>query len=526
MPRMRKMRGFFFQDGLVCLVAVAFFLARARAGLMMPGFVDESAAFLGGWVVDRGGVLYRDFVDDHGPLQFMLTAAYGAVAGWHYPAGARVIPVALVLLAAASVAASPMLRTTWGRASGSALFLGVVAAAWTPQGLYFVDYYSISGALAVIALALFALPAACGLAGDTRLAFLGGVAAALLGFSAYSYMPTAASIAAAGLWTGVRLRAARHAWWFIAGGAAGSLAVVLWLAAFGDLRGYLAFHIAFGQAAYRPFIDFGPAKFLRSLIPSSRPERVVQSLAVCASAVSVVVLVRLCAQTRPRCCSACLPASFLVTAGVLALNLRGEVNFQDGTFVIAAAGLLSLVLSRLAETNPRADSVVGQAVVCAALRGIVVAATLAAHQAAASPFDAIVAEMRQRKLPFPPPEREAVRAARIRTIVRPGERFLALAYRPEMYLEADRLPIEGYYAWFPWDAAYARSPWFGRPRDICVSLPREIPPVIFFEADEDVWGRWPKDYMPCVERILAQSYRALPDDPELYVRLDRVGEVQ
>lgn len=112
----------------------------------------------------------------------------------------------------------------------------------------------------------------------------------------------------------------------------------------------------------------------------------------------------------------------------------------------------------------------------------------------------------------------------VRGPVTASGRILALTYNSRIYLLAGRLPIDGFYAYFKWDADYAASPWFGRPHDLCTVLETAPPPVI--ELDEKgTWGFRPRSYIPCLNRVLTASYLKVGMmsgvDGDLYVRRDR-----
>lgn len=82
--------------------------------------------------------------------------------------------------------------------------------------------------------------------------------------------------------------------------------------------------------------------------------------------------------------------------------------------------------------------------------------------------------------------------------------------------------MKKYHEYLPWEADYARHPWFGYERDLCVDLPANLPPVIYFD-DYRVWGRWSAaDYMPCVLKILARDYQRDPVEKSVYIRRDRL----
>ena len=100
--------------------------------------------------------------------------------------------------------------------------------------------------------------------------------------------------------------------------------------------------------------------------------------------------------------------------------------------------------------------------------------------------------------------------------------MLVLPFQPPIYQIAGRLPVSGYYDYLPWDADYAKNPWFGLKRDLCVDLPKLNPPVIVYNA-WIVWGRYdPEHYMPCVLRYLRENYVPAPGADTFYVRRDRL----
>jgi hypothetical protein len=118
---------------------------------------------------------------------------------------------------------------------------------------------------------------------------------------------------------------------------------------------------------------------------------------------------------------------------------------------------------------------------------------------------------------------EAPWARRLRQIVAPSEQILALPFRPNIYIEAGRLPMPGFDHYFPWDTDYARHPWLGHGRDICAAI-RATPPPVIYDTDWVVWNRYaPKDYMPCVDALRAELYEKMLAEPPLYVRRDRVA---
>ncbi|KXU93085.1 hypothetical protein AD928_09725 [Acetobacter cerevisiae] len=101
---------------------------------------------------------------------------------------------------------------------------------------------------------------------------------------------------------------------------------------------------------------------------------------------------------------------------------------------------------------------------------------------------------------------------------------MVFPYNPNVYIEADRLPIKKYHDYLPWEADYAKHPVKGYERDICVDLPKALPPVIYFN-NWTVWGLWkPEKFMGCAVEILQTQYEQLPGIPDVYVRKDRLAQ--
>ena len=252
---------------LAALAAALFFARRAWFGLTAIGFNDETMHLLGGWALDSGERLYRNFDDVHGPGIFMLMQAYGALFGWAHANGARLVIAGLAVLAGLAVGTSPGLQGA-RRWCAVALYFGLLATVWLTQGLYLVSYYPISGAFAVMVLAWFVVPACARTRVPRPAAAAAGVACALLAFTSFQQAPTAVLFSAGGClaaWRGGQPRAvAAH----LAGVAASGVLLLAWLLRWGDLRGYLALHVYFGLVVYPQFGPVTLRSFLASLVPS------------------------------------------------------------------------------------------------------------------------------------------------------------------------------------------------------------------------------------------------------------------
>ncbi len=511
---------------VLAAAAVLAFGARAVFGLTALGFNDETMHLLGGWALDSGDRLYRDFVDLHGPAIFMLAQAYGALFGWAHANGARVVIAALAVLAGGAVATSPALRGT-ARACAAMLFFGLLATVWLVQSLYLFSYYPISGAFAVITLAWFVVPACTRAELPPGLAFAAGVASALLAFTSYSEAPTALLFSAGGAlaaWRGGQAAGARA---HLAGALAAGLLLLAWLAVWSDVAGYLAFHILFGITVYPQVGPLSWRGLLASLTPSWQANRLVQSAAVIFAVLGALAMTPLCLRAGPGRAAriACVAATL---AGLVLLDLRALTIFQNGALLVGSIGWFTLCvpagLERLWPSSRSASAWAG----AACLATIVLTEAVMRH-AVYSPSGLTRAVFLRQ-----PPSHVAgpMPGAPFDTIdrlTRPDERILSLVYGPGSYFAARRLPIKGLYEYLPTDAIYARHPWLGQTRDLCTILRSSPPPVILFD-DWAVWGIYkPIDYMPCLFEVLSRRYTYVPEPGDqahgaqkLFVRTDRM----
>lgn len=560
----------------LAVAAILFFARRARFGVWALPFFDETEHLLGGWALDSGERLYRNFVDLHGPCVFMLAQIYGALFGWSHANLARLVIAGLAGLAGAAVAASPALRGA-ARVWAVCLYFGLLATVWLVQGLYLFSTYPIAGAFAVIALALFVVPAGARVTIPAWAASAAGCANAFLAFTSFSDAPTGLLFSACSCLAAGCCGHAKAVRAHLAGALTTGLVLLGWLAVWGDIRGYLAFHVAFGMVIFPKFAAFWWGGFYDSLILSLHPDRLVQTAALAFNALAAVAALVLASQPGRGRIAAIL--SVLATGvAIVLLNLRALTTFQNGTFLFAGIGWFAIstvaapqgvwrmsrsgsrpIPARI-ESDPCQKPLAHEAAeggaqpVRAGRLGADVAGEsmfprigiLPACMAAASCVlvvgltDAVL----RHAIYSPPPITRAQFLSQppapianrlegplfdaIRRITRPDERILVLVYRPTIYFAAERLPIDRLYEYLPTDAMYAKSPQLGEARDLCDILAKSPPPVIVFD-NWAVWGIYrPADYMPCLFTTLAAKYTYVPEPgdtaPEaskLYVRNDR-----
>jgi hypothetical protein len=504
-------------------LTIVLFCLRARHTLWILPFTDETQHILGGRVLHASGILYRDFVDSHGPLAFLLAETSDRLIGIDQPGAARIIVLLAMFLATVSVVASPCLRGAWERLSALALFLGLSTSLWIVQALFMLTYQPLAGMLLVIGAAQFTFCAWCGAVPCRVGLFAAGAAFALVPFTAYAYAPSAVLLAASGM-VGFARRGAAPAWLPLASGAIVALAGMGgWILLHCDLTGYLVYHFVLNEFDYARYISFSLADIVIALVPSCAPDHIAQSVAAAACLLGWLAL------ALPR--GAIVGRTWrpiMLLCGLLGMvlsNPRGSSLFQDGAFVLLAFAGAALGWARL----PRMSGVLATAWLRAGIVALFALAILGAERTARAALTSPHGYTRGELQALPAihlVQSDAEWARRLRHAVAPDEHFLALPFAPDLYTEAGRLPMPGFYYYFPWDTDYARHPWFGREHDICAALRRAPPPVIF-DNDWVVWGQFaPKDYMPCVGALLASSYWRVSQNDFFYVRHDRVAAWQ
>jgi hypothetical protein len=501
----------------LCLAGFAW---RAWHGLHFLTFGDETEHFVGAKVLQAGGLLYRDFIDSHGPLIYALPQLFGALFGWANPLHARILTISILLLTCAFVAASPALRGAWERMMAVSLFLGLITSVWLVQALFMVDYQPIAGLLMLIGLAQFTVPAWSGARVGAASMITAGFCFALTWFDAFSYGPAAFVFVLSGVWAWSRHSPVRALAYLAAGLTAGAACMLVWMAIYADFRGYVVFHTIFGLKFYGPYLKFGARQMFTVLQPRLAPWAVVQTMGLVAFLAWLILTLLPQWFAGAKGWRLVLP-TFLGVLGIILCNPRGSTIFQNGAFIVVAFGLASLAFAQL----PRALRMDVHApvkmvwVVCALC--FILGAEGMGRLAVSSPHVYGRAEMAASAhgLLIQSDDDWAIK---LRKATDPDERILAIPFNPDKYLLAGRLPMKGYMAYLPWDADYGRHPVFGLAHDLCADLRRDPPPVIYYDG-WIVWHQYdPRRYMPCVLDVLATQYRPMPGETQYFVRTDRM----
>jgi hypothetical protein len=509
-----------------CLLLAAVFVLfaiRAWHGLHFDTFGDETLHILGAQASQAGGILYRDFIELHGPLAYALPTLFGSLFGWAEPLHVRILPIALTLAAGAAVYGCNALCGAWERITAASLFLGLVATIWLVQGLYLADYQPEAGAFLLIGFAQFTLPALYAAEIAPASLFIAGLSVALTPFVAFSYGPAAVLFALSGasaVWHSGTLRPLRL---FCIGALAGTAATLAWMAYHVDFRGYAAFHFMESLIDFRPYQSIERANPLTILWQPLHPYNVVEAMGTAAfvTAAMIVGVGRVVARTERQ-----VPVTAFVfaMAGLILTNPRGSPIFQNAAFMITAFGFFAIMAVRAARAAGLSQAAWARTIWTGAAALVVAGAEFGAREAVTTP-----GHYTRAQLPGLPAaslaQSDAPWARQVRMVTDPSERMLAVPYAPDLYLLAGRAPMLGFVFYLPWDADYARHPWFGVQHDLCAALKRNPPPVIY----DNGWVVWnlydPARYIACLRPILATQYTPMPGAPSFYVRTDRMARL-
>ncbi|GBQ05379.1 hypothetical protein [Acetobacter cerevisiae] len=275
---------------------------QAYYGFGYHSFGDESGHDIGGWAIEKGDVLYRDYIDAHGPLVFFTTWLLGKVVGYKYAFLFRLNAVFITLLAAFGLYYASNASPWRKRLLSPALFLGLLGPVWIIQALSMNGYWIFGGDLTVLAGSLLVVPALLDMPVKKWGAVGGGAALALLPFVAYSFLPVTFlfSLCLLGVLCRRVSKLSRTDAVYGLAGAFGAFAIFLvWMLVYADLKGFVVYHFINNQFYYAHYIPFSFGAVLKSLRPSVLPENLVQTLAVLTLVIGYSLLVGVHAVSSP-----------------------------------------------------------------------------------------------------------------------------------------------------------------------------------------------------------------------------------
>lgn len=499
---------------ILFIISILFFLYKTILGLGYLPFSDESGHIIGAVAINRGDILYRDYIDAHGPLVFIVTWLLGKCIGFSHIGLLRLVSTCFISVTGITVFFSPIFVYLWQRLLATSLWFFSIACVWIVQGLYLDSYWTIGGALTVIALASVILPMLYECNMSKTSSFVGGIAIGLLPFTAYPFSLLSAIFIFVIIGFSIlkyRLHQTTLLMSFL-GCLIAVLITFLWLFIYGDIGGMIAFHFIANQVWYARYVPLQPIEFFKSLTPGFEANNLIQDLAIYAFFLGAIFLF---VSGRNKI------IALVIALGVLTLDLRGSIVFHNGAFLIASLGMFSLSLIKITQNRFKLS------IFLSGLMLIIM--NIHITYAVSSPAIKTLSEQKEVKWELLKEKSEVEFVKEIHKYVKPDQRILVLPYSPDIFIDVNRLPMKKYHGYLPWEAEYAKHPWHGYDRDICIDLPKERPPVIYLNGD-NVWGYLVKDYMACVIDFMNKEYSHIPNAASfsngsyIYVRNDLLNK--
>lgn len=485
------------------------FIYQNIQGLGFLNFTDESGHFLGAQAIHHGDRLYGDYIDAHGPLVFILSWLTGQIVGFSEVWLFRLTSTFCAIAAALAIFFSPFLQAFWQRSLATSLWLGIISSVWIIQGLYLDSYWTIGGCLATIGLATLGIPLVYGYKISKIQSFIGGISIGLLPCAAYSFGLMALALCLI-LLLSILVDFKKYYLNLImtlSGICFATISIFIWLLIYGDIGGMIAFHFIANQRDYAHYLPFNFINFCRSLIPLFTSHFIIHVIAIFLFSIGAVLLF-LTGAYKLR--------AIILVLGVISFQLRGSLYFQDGSFLIASVALFTFLIIQITKSKPKIA-------IITTFFLIAIIAFVSNQYAVTSPAEY---NKQQRYAyhwhPFKKSNDEISKIIRFYTYQ--NERILTVPYGPDIYIQADRLPMKKYHGYLPWEADYAKHPWHGYERDLCKDLPKNEPPIIYY----DHWVVWdqypPEQFMRCVLDILKKDYTRFSSTSFIYIRNDRFNE--
>lgn len=490
------------------MISIVFFIYRNIVGFGFIQFGDEAGHFLGAIAIHNQDLLYRDYIDAHGPLIFLVTWLLGKCVGFTHIWLLRLVSTLFISIVGLLIFNCSIFINIRQCILATALWFFSIASVWTVQGLYLNSYWTLGGALTTIALVTIIFPILYQSSIKKIYAFIGGVAIGLLPATAYTFSLVSVIFYIVILYISIfKNRNYLFVLYLsLIGCCLANLLVFGWLLVYGDIKGMIIYHFFVNQFYYIHYSPFIMKYFLESFIPTLKPDYFVHDLAIYSFFIGGII-VFLSSKYKV--------SVFLILLAILTLQLRGDGLFHDGAFLIVSFGMFSLAFIRKIENKP---------VLCVFLTFIIIiVCILHGKYAVATPFEITYQDRKKVEWRLLKEEPNLDDIKLIQKYAKPNQRILVIPYNPIMYIYANRLPIKKYHAYLPWEADYAKHPWNGYDRDICKDLPIEKPPVIVYYDNAVIWRKYPvQKYMPCVSDFVKKEYIQMPAYYFIYVRKDLI----
>jgi hypothetical protein len=499
------------------------FLSKAKLGINVFEFGDESEKFVAAQMINDGMRLYLHVFAHHGPISYIISHAYSVLISATDFSQIRWFMVVLALAAAASICLSPVFKSVSIRLIGAGLFLALLSVIWVLQGAHMVLYHQIGGLLFVIIFSQLFLPLLLGERTANWRMVISGFSAVTMCFTAYAFGPSVVFVLTASVLLAFRLGGISYVKSSLLGfflGASVALGMILlWLYNFADIKGFLVYHFYFNQEIYSQFIGFSLTSLSNLFFLGFNPDRILHSFVLIMLIASAFMVSSVFGYVdREKNVVLLWFSAFLFALSVVCLSPRGGTGFQGVGLMIAGLGIFSaasaLVLQKYIfnlEINNFFRSFFCFLIVLFIFNKASADTVSSPHGVKSEDFPKYISYMR--------PDLDA---GLVSWVAESKNDFLALIFNPSIYIKSGVLPVSGHYYYLPWQAAYNKNPISGYKIDLCADIEGRKPSLIWFD-NWKVWGAYAiSDYEPCVIELLNSNYTRVDDTSPLYVRSDRL----
>ncbi|MFZ9595454.1 MAG: hypothetical protein ACO3A2_05190 [Bdellovibrionia bacterium] len=470
-----------FLLGLFCL----FSLRYQYHLLNFQEWGDESETIVCVKMMHHGMRLYSEIFNHHGPLTFLPGLIAEKITNCGIQ-GHRLFIAILQILAVLSIYNSPIIETKRLRLIASTFSVAAIIFFMPKIFGHMYKYQTIAGIFLTIIISNFSLPSIYNQNVLRKNSiFMGNFLLASLPFLSITYLPTSGLIFLASF---------RQAWILPSaiGLCSGLLVNLAFLAKFGSLAGYLAFHIYLNSKLLPLYTGLKPGwdlviTALNTVLSDSSTRT---SFLVLLRALYVLGRNNSRFYWRP---------IFLVIA-LLSLLMRGG-GFHGMPFFYSVLPFFAPFFKFL-ET----DSSLFRIAIFGVLSFFTVQASL------------ILPKKRQ-LLSNGKILMDTEFSQLVKKITEPEDRIISYPFNNFEYLASDRLPASGHFFYLPWQEKYNENPQFGVMINACQQIQEAAPKVIWIDQGL-FWGRFPwRSYATCIQNYVDLNYQQVPEKP-YYIRKD------
>lgn len=507
--------------GLCFFILTSLFFAwEAKEGLTLLEYGDESEKFVGAQLLNKGLRIYRDWYANHGPFLFMLAQLYTKLISLTDFSYIRLYLVAFAALSTLSIMTSPIFSILACRIWAGALFLALISWGWFYHSLHLLLYDPIAGFLFSILLSQIALPALLQVPIHRAWAFISGIVSSVLYFTAYPFaLPLSILLiySATTLYL-YKMISATIIQAFLIGAICAALGFILWINIWGDWSGYLIYHIYLNQKFYTQFVKIESWYVFKNFTLSLAPDFIIHTTTIILFFVSIILIFLL---NHLRQQALLKRLTFLILVSITLLNFRGTSFHRDSGFMIAVFTLFSLIATFYLQNYIQNKKKFFIKAVISFFILLMPILWFIGQYAVYSPYKLQRKDFLRSHAELKPSQQAMFNF--IRTITLPHEKILALVFRPQIYIWANRLPASGHTFYLPIEATYNKAPIANHKIDLCRDIEIQKPKVIWFD-NWKAWDKWEiKDYEPCVTELIAKHYAPTSQWPVLFIRSDLTG---